>query len=179
MHSRVARVCAVTAKDKLRNPFGKGLAFGDGTATSFFAVSPETATMDDHGIGAVLDLVGLPVPDVHSAGLSEFVLATDVMSMARDRPDIMYLSTADWIRHLCAPGTPVANALYEMKDGYLAQPDETGSIITITADHGRNTKRGSDDLPDVICLQELLDDMFGKGKAHVTRPITDPYVVPQ
>ncbi len=174
MHSRVARVCAVTAKDKLRKPFGKRLVFGDGTATSFSAESPETVTMDDHGIEAVLDLVGLPVPDIDSAGLSEFVLVADVMTMARDRPDIMYLSTADCIRHLCAPGTPVANSLYEMKDGYLAQTDETGSFIAITSDHGGNAKHGSDDLPDVICLQELLDNMFGKGKAHVTRPITDP-----
>ncbi len=176
-HSRGAKVCAITAKDKLRKLLGKGLIFGDGTAISFSAETPETATMDDHGIEGVLDLVGLPVPDVYSAGLSEFVLAAGVKTMARDRPDIMYLSTTDYIQHMCAPGTPVANAFYEMMDGYLAQLDEMGCIIAITADHGMNAKHGSDKLPDVVYLQELLDEMLGEGKAHVILPITDPYVV--
>ena len=64
------------------------------------------------------DLVGLPVPDVYSADLSEFIFAAGVRIMARDRPDIMYLSTTDYIQHKHAPGTPVANAFYQMMDGY-------------------------------------------------------------
>ncbi len=176
-HSRGAKVCAITAKDKLRTLLGKGLVFGDGTAISFSAETPDSATMDSHGIEGVLDLVGLPVPDVYSAGLSEFVLAAGVKTMARERPDIMYLSTTDYIQHMHAPGTPVANAFYQMMDGYLAQLDEMGCIIAMTADHGMNAKHKSDLQPDVVYLQEVLDEILGAGEAHVILPITDPYVV--
>ena len=158
-HARGAKVCAITAKDKLRKLLGTGLVFGDGTAISFSAETPDSAAMDSHGIEGVLDLVGLPVPDVYSAGLSEFVLAAGVKTMARDRPDIMYLSTTDYIQHMHAPGTPVANAFYQMMDGYLAQLDEMGCVIAMTADHGMNAKHKSDMQPDVIYLQELLDEM--------------------
>ena len=43
-HSRGAKVCAITAKDKLRRLLGKGLAFGDGTAISFSAETSDKAT---------------------------------------------------------------------------------------------------------------------------------------
>jgi phosphonoacetate hydrolase len=175
--SRGAKVCVITAKDKLRRLLGKDLTFGDGTAISFSAETSDKATMADHGIEGVLDLVGLPVPDVYSADLSEFIFAAGVKIMARDRPEIMYLSTTDYIQHKHAPGTPVANAFYQMMDGYLAQLDEMGCIVVMTADHGMNAKHNSDKLPDVIYLQELLDDMLGGGMARVILPITDPYVV--
>jgi phosphonoacetate hydrolase len=175
--SRGAKVCVITAKDKLRRLLGKDLTFGDGTAISFSAETSDKATMADHGIEGVLDLVGLPVPDVYSADLSEFIFAAGVKIMARDRPDIMYLSTTDYIQHKHAPGTPVANAFYQMMDGYLAHLDEMGCIVVMTADHGMNAKHNSDKLPDVIYLQELLDDMLGGGMARVILPITDPYVV--
>ncbi len=175
--SRGAKVCVITAKDKLRRLLGKDLTFGDGTAISFSAETSDKATMADHGIEGVLDLVGLPVPEVYSADLSEFIFAAGVKIMARDRPDIMYLSTTDYIQHKHAPGTPVANAFYQMMDGYLAQLDEMGCIVVMTADHGMNAKHNSDKLPDVIYLQELLDDMLGGGMVRVILPITDPYVV--
>jgi phosphonoacetate hydrolase len=96
--------------------------------------------------------------------------------MERDRPDIMYLSTTDYIQHKHAPGTPVANAFYEMMDGYLAKLDEMGCIIAMTADHGMNAKHDTAGAPDVIYLQQVLDDMLGAGAARVILPITDPYV---
>ncbi len=173
---RGAKVCVITAKDKLRRLLGKDLTFGDGTAISFSAETSDKATMADHGIEGVLDLVGLPLPDIYSADLSEFIFAAGVKIMARDRPDIMYLSTTDYIQHKHAPGTPVANAFYEMMDGYLAQLDEMGCIIAMTADHGMNAKHDSDGAPDVIYLQQELDDMLGEGAVRVILPITDPYV---
>ena len=174
--SRGAKVCVITAKDKLRRLLGKDLTFGDGTAISFSAETSDKATMADHGIEGVLDLVGLPLPDVYSADLSEFIFAASVKIMERDRPDIMYLSTTDYIQHKHAPGTPVANAFYEMMDGYLSKLDEMGCIIAMTADHGMNAKHDSDGAPDVIYLQQVLDDMLGEGPARVILPITDPYV---
>ena len=63
--------------------------------------------MAENGIDDVLDLVDMPVPDVYSAELSEFVFAAGVAIMKRDRPDILYLSTTDYIQHKHAPGAEV------------------------------------------------------------------------
>ena len=46
----------------------------------------------------------------------------------------------------------------------------------MTADHGMNDKHLANGQPDVIYLQELLDQKFGVGEARVILPITDPYV---
>ncbi|HLG47482.1 MAG TPA: phosphonoacetate hydrolase [Reyranella sp.] len=170
-------IAVVTAKDKLRGLLGKGLALAPGKACSFSSEKSDKATLAENGIEGVNALVGMAVPDVYSAGLSEFVFAAGVKLMERDRPEIMYLSTTDYIQHKHAPGTPVANDFYAMMDGYLAQLDAMGCTIVLTADHGMNAKFGSDGQPDVIYLQDLFDAWTGKDKARVILPITDPYVV--
>src|SRR5262249_8380885 len=116
-------------------------------------------------------------PDVYSAGLSEFVFAAGVKLMERDRPEVMYLSTTDYIQHKHAPGTPVADDFYAMMDGYMAKLEALGCTIVLTADHGMNAKFGADGKPDVIYLQDLFDGWLGRDKARVILPITDPYVV--
>ena len=171
------RIAVVTAKDKLRGLLGKGLELGAGKACSFSSEKSDKATLAENGIDHVNELVGMAVPDVYSAGLSEFVFAAGVKLMERDRPQIMYLSTTDYIQHKHAPGTPVANAFYAMMDGYLAKLDAMGCTIVVTADHGMNAKFGSDGQPDVIYLQDVFDGWMGKDKARVILPITDPYVV--
>ncbi len=171
------RIAVVTAKDKLRGLLGKGLALAPGKACSFSSEKSDKATLAENGIDGVNELVGLPVPDVYSAGLSEFVLAAGVKLMERDRPEIMYLSTTDYIQHKHAPGTPVANDFYAMMDGYVAKLEALGCTIVLTADHGMNAKFAADGQPDVIYLQDLFDGWLGKDKARVILPITDPYVV--
>jgi phosphonoacetate hydrolase len=171
------RIAVVTAKDKLRGLLGKGLALAPGKACSFSSEKSDQATLGENGIDNVNALVGMPVPDVYSAGLSEFVFAAGVKLMERDRPEIMYLSTTDYIQHKHAPGTPVANDFYAMMDGYMAKLEAMGCIIVLTADHGMNAKFGADGQPDVIYLQDVFDGWLGKDKARVILPITDPYVV--
>jgi len=158
-----AKVAVVTAKDKLRALLGHGLK---GTCFS--------AEKADAGI---VELVGMPVPSVYSAELSEFVFAAGVKLMERDRPDLMYLSTTDYVQHKAAPGAPAANAFYAMMDRYLARLDALGCTLVLTADHGMNAKHRADGSPDVIYLQDVLDGWLGAGKARVILPITDPYVV--
>jgi phosphonoacetate hydrolase len=158
-----AKVAVVTAKDKLRQLLGKDL---DG-----ICFSAEKADQD------ATELAGMPRPSVYSAELSEFVFAAAVGLMRRQRPDLMYLSTTDYVQHKAAPGTPSANAFYRMIDGYLARLDELGATLAVTADHGMNDKFRADGQPDVIYLQDLLDDWLGAGTARVILPITDPYVV--
>jgi phosphonoacetate hydrolase len=171
------RIAVITAKDKLRGLLGKGLELAVGKACAFSSEKSDKATVAENGIEDVNALVGLPVPTVYSAGLSEFVFAAGVKLMERDRPEIMYLSTTDYIQHKHAPGTPVANDFYAMMDGYLARLDEMGCTIVLTADHGMNAKFGADGQPDVIYLQDVFDGWLGKDKARVILPITDPYVV--
>src|SRR3546814_7923958 len=116
-------------------------------------------------------MVGLPVPSVYSADLSEFVFAAGVKLMERERPDIMYLSTTDYVQHKHAPGTPEANAFYAMMDGYWRQLADLGCTIVLTADHGMNAKHDAAGKPQVIYLQDLLDDWLGAGRARVILPI--------
>jgi phosphonoacetate hydrolase len=167
-----ARVAVVTAKDKLRQLLGKGLS-----GICFSAEKADAANKHEHGIENVLAYVGRALPSVYSADLSEFVLAAGVELMRREKPDVLYLSTTDYIQHKHAPGTPVANDFYRMMDGYLAKLDALGAAILLTADHGMNDKHGPDGKPQVIYLQDTLDQWLGAGKARVILPITDPYVV--
>src|SRR4249920_1231404 len=171
------RIAVITAKDKLRGLLGKGLELGAGKACSFSSEKSDKANVAENGIEGVNALVGMPVPDVYSAGLSEFVFAAGVKLMERDRPQVMYLSTTDYIQHKHAPGTPVANDFYAMMDGYMARLDAMGCTVVLTADHGMNAKFGADGQPDVIYLQDVFDGWLGKDKARVILPITDPYVV--
>ena len=158
-----AKVAVVTAKDKLRALLGKDLA-----GTCFSAEKADEAT---------LALVGKPLPSVYSAELSEFVFAAGVKLMETRRPDLMYLSTTDYVQHKAAPGSSAANEFYAMMDRYLAQLDALGATLALTADHGMNDKFGDDGQPNAIYLQDLLDAWLGAGKARVILPITDPYVV--
>lgn len=167
-----AKVAVVTAKDKLRRLLGKDLK-----GICFSAERADQASIAENGIADALGLAGKPLPSVYSADLSEFVFAAGVGLMKRLRPDLMYLSTTDYVQHKAAPGTPAANAFYRMIDGYLAELDRLGATIGLTADHGMNDKFGADGQPNVIYVQELLDDWLGKGRARVILPITDPYVV--
>ncbi len=167
-----AKVAVITAKDKLRKLLGhrmKGICFSSEKA--------DQVTLAENGIDDVLGRVGMPVPSVYSAALSEFVFAAGVKLMERERPDLMYLSTTDYIQHKAAPGTPAANDFYAMMDRHLARLDELGATLVVTADHGMNAKHGPDGSPNVIYLQDLLDDWIGKDRARVILPITDPYVV--
>ncbi|MEX2618201.1 MAG: phosphonoacetate hydrolase [Alphaproteobacteria bacterium] len=168
-----ARVVVITAKDKLRLQLGyrlKGICFSSEKA--------DAVTLAENGIDGVLALAGMPVPSVYSPELSEFVFAAGTRIMERDRPDILYLSTTDYIQHKHAPGTAEANAFYAMMDSYWARLDGMGCTIVLTADHGMNAKHDTaTGQPNVVYLQELIDSRFGAGAGRVILPITDPYVV--
>ena len=177
------RCAVITAKDKLRLLLGHGMQIGTGTGTGslcFSAEKADAATDTENGISGVPQMAGMPVPGVYSAELSEFVFAAGVALMRRpaaQRPNLMYLSTTDYVQHKHAPGTPAANAFYAMMDGYLGTLDALGCVIAFTADHGMNAKTRMDGTPDVIYLQDTLDAWLGAGVARTILPITDPYGV--
>ena len=175
-HDAGAKVAVVTAKDKLRTLLGNGLDFSSGRAIAFSSERADKATLADNGIADVVKRIGKPVPEVYSADLSEFVMAAGVSLLKNERPDLMYLSTTDYVQHKAAPGSEFANAFYAMMDRYVGELDALGCVLALTADHGMNDKHLPNGEPDVIYLQDLFDEWLGKDKARVILPITDPYV---
>jgi phosphonoacetate hydrolase len=166
------RVAVVTAKDKLRNLLGHGLQ-----GICFSAEKADRVSMEEHGIEGILSRVGMPLPDVYSAGLSEFVFAAGLSILSTERPDLMYLSTTDYVQHKHAPGTPEANAFYAMMDGYFQRYHDEGAVLAITADHGMNAKTDAAGRPNIVFLQDRLDQRYDAKASRVILPITDPYVV--
>ncbi|MEM7045642.1 MAG: phosphonoacetate hydrolase [Pseudomonadota bacterium] len=171
-----AKIAIVTAKDKLRKLLGHGLDI-DGSAICFSSERADEATLQENGIENVLDLVGQPLPDVYSAELSGFVMAAGVKLVDLAKPDLMYLSTTDYIQHKYPPGSDGSNAFYAMMDRHIGALDAAGCTLVMVADHGMNDKHKADGSPDVIYLQDVLDDWLDEGRAEVICPITDPYVV--
>jgi len=167
-----ARVVVVTAKDKLRRLLGH-----DMRGICLSAEKADKVTLSANGIENVLQVVDMPLPSVYGAELSEFVMAAGTKLIDTVRPDLMYLSTSDYIQHKYAPGTSQANAFYAMIDRYLAKLDARGVTVGMTSDHGMNPKTDASGRPNVVYLQDCLDGWFGRGKTHVILPITDPYVL--
>lgn len=169
-------VAVVTAKDKLRRLLGHKLR-----GICFSAEKADQTTMQENGIDDAVSLVGMPLPDVYSAELSEFVFAAGLALLktqqVRQRADLLYLSTTDYVQHKHAPGDEHANHFYAMFDRYLGELDALGAVFVVTADHGMNAKTRLDSSPNVIYLQDLLDGWLGSECSRVILPITDPYVV--
>ena len=176
-HEAGAKIAIVTAKDKLRRLLGHGLDYTSGRAICFSSEKANEATLAENGIENAQSMVGRPIPSVYSAELSELIFDAGVKLMHSFRPDLMYLSTTDYIQHKHAPGTPVANQFYAMMDRYWEELHAQGAALALTADHGMNAKFNQAGEPDVLYLQSLFDEWLGTEQARVILPITDPYVV--
>ena len=172
-----AKVAVVTAKDKLRALLGAGLDCSGGQALCFSAERADQATLAINGIADAARWMGQPAPAVYSGDLSLFVLQAGVKLLAEHRPDILYLSTSDYIQHKHAPGSTAANAFMTGVDAALAGLLAQDIRLVLTADHGMKPKHGPDGQPNVIYLAPLLDAALGAGRSRVILPITDPYVV--
>ena len=170
-----ARVVSITAKDKLRKQLGKDLDLTRGNI-SFSSEKADQCTLLENGIENVLELVGMPLPDMYSMDLSLFVLEAGVRLLERQRPDLMFLSLTDFIQHKHAPGDPVANEFYRRIDEKFGRLAALGAVVALTADHGMNDKSTPEGKPKVIFLQDILDREFGKGDTRVICPITDAFV---
>lgn len=170
-----AKVVSITAKDKLRRQLGKGLDVSQGHV-SFSSEFAHKCTLAENGIENVLEYVGMPQPDMYSMELSLFVLEAGIKLLKDRRPDLMYLSLTDFVQHKWAPTENDARRFYERLDdafGRLAQED---IVLALTADHGMSDKSNAAGEPNVIWLQDLLDERFGKDEMTVVCPITDAFV---
>ena len=171
-----AKVVAITAKDKLRRILGKGINIAGGSV-NFSSEKADQCTLEKNGIDNVLSLVDMPLPEVYSADLSLFVLEAGVKILERDRPDLMYLFTTDFIQHKYAPGTDVSNKFLSQIDNAIGRLIDLGAIVGVTADHGMNERMTPDGKPNVIYLQDEIDREFGTGAYRVVLTLKDQYVV--
>ena len=170
-----AKVISITAKDKLRQQLGKNIDIKGGSI-NFSSEKADACTMEEHGITGVLDLVGLPLPDLYSAELSLFVLEAGIKLLEKESPLVMYLSLTDYIQHKYAPEEDEALRYYKNMDVLFGKLDAMGAIVALTADHGMNDKTRDDGSYRVVWLQDVLDRRFGRGKTTVICPITDYFV---
>jgi phosphonoacetate hydrolase len=170
-----ARVVSITAKDKLRKQLGKDLDVSRGNI-SFSSEYADKATLAENGIENVLGLTGMPKPDMYSMELSLFVLEAGIRLLEQKRPDLMYLSLTDWVQHKYAPQESEAKRFYREIDARFGRLAALGATVALTADHGMNDKSDAQGRPNVIWLQDILDERFGKGETRVICPITDAFV---
>jgi len=170
-----AKVVSITAKDKLRRQLGKGLDVSKGNV-SFSSEFASRCTLKENGIENVLELVGMPQPDMYSMELSLFVLEVGTRLLEKNRPDLLYLSLTDWVQHKYAPEAAEAKRFYQELDERFGRLAELGAIVALTADHGMNDKSNAAGKPNVIWLQDILDAKFGRGDTRVICPITDAFV---
>jgi len=161
-----ARVAIVTAKDKLRALLGAGLEFGEDRARCFSAEKSDTSTQAEHGVDKASAWLGMPQPEVYSADLSEFVFAAGVKLLKDWQPDLMYLTTTDYVQHKFAPDDSEAKSFYEMFDRYLTELDAMGAAIVVTADHGMKPKHLADGSPAVVYVLAGQGSRAGHSADH-------------
>ena len=176
-HDAGARVAILTAKDKLRELLGAGLDPAGDRAICLSAEKADRTTRAAHGLADAAAWLGQPVPAVYSGDLSLFVLQAGVRLLADWRPDLMYLSTSDYIQHKHAPASDAANAFMAAVDAALGSLVKGGARVVLTADHGMKPKHLPDGSPRVVYLDAVLARMPAAKGARVILPITDPYVV--
>jgi phosphonoacetate hydrolase len=165
------QTAVVTAKDKLLKVLAykmRGIAFSSEYA--------QRANLAENEIEDVEKLVGRPQPDQYSADLSLFALDAGVKILSDFKPDLMYLSTSDYVQHKHAPGEPEADAYHHAVDAIIGQLIALGATVAVTADHGMNDKSGPDGAPNVVYLEDELNSRFGSGAVRVICPIADPFV---
>jgi phosphonoacetate hydrolase len=165
------KTTVITAKDKLL----KILAYKM-SGIHFSSEYARKTNFKDNNIDEVEKLVGRPQPDQYSADLSLFVLDAGVKIMASHRPDLMYLSTSDYVQHKHAPGEPESDAYHHAVDSVVARLIDLGATVAITADHGMADKSNPDGTPRVVYLEDELNYRFGAGSVRVICPIADPFV---
>jgi phosphonoacetate hydrolase len=165
------RVAAITAKDKLRKMLGSGLK-----GICFSSERAREATLKENGIDEVERLVGRTTPDMYSPDLSLFVLDAGIRLLETRRADVLYLSLSDLVQHSAGPGEELADSFNSEVDQRVGRMLELDAVVAIVADHGMTDKCTADGQPQVVYLEQALNDQFGPSSVRVICPITDPFV---
>ena len=164
------KLAFVTAKEKLRDILSFKM-----TGIAISAEKANQARIETHGIDNVEEIVGYSTPAIYSAEASLFVLRAGVAFIQKGIADFLYLSLTDYMQHTFAPDTEESLAFYEAMDTEIGKMIQLGAIVGATADHGMNAKVKADGSPNVLFIEDMLQEKFGEG-FRVICPITDPYV---
>ncbi len=165
------KVAVVTAKEKLRDILSykmKGIAFS--------AEKANQAKKETHGIDNAEQVTGYKTPAIYSADASLFVLRAGAALIEKGLADFLYLSLTDYMQHTYAPQAEESLAFYEAMDVEIGKLLQLGAIVGATADHGMNAKIKANGLPNVLFVEDMLEEKFGSNNFRVICPITDPYV---
>jgi phosphonoacetate hydrolase len=165
------RVAAITTKDKLRLFLAQGWQ-----GINFSVEKAHEVEEGSHGIADVLGLVGRDNPGIYEPEASVYCIEAGVRLLEYCNPDLVYLSTTDFVQHKWAPGEMEANAFYARLDRFIGELDAQDIILGITADHGMNAKTNDDGSPKLQFIETQLVEA-GIAETRVILPITDPYVV--
>jgi phosphonoacetate hydrolase len=142
----------------------------------FSSETADKATLEKNGIENIEKLVGRGKPSQYSSDLSLFAFDTALAIFDRDRPDLTYISTSDFIQHQFGPGEPGADEFHSAVDRRLAEFIKRGAVVALTADHGMADKCDDTGETNVIYLEDKLNGRFGAGTVRVICPIADPFV---
>ncbi|KAJ6104605.1 hypothetical protein N7523_010925 [Penicillium sp. IBT 18751x] len=173
MHRRGVRIAAITAKDKLRKILAHGLNSG---AICFSAERATGCSLEENGIADVEKWLGQPAPSQYSGTLSLFVLDAGIKLLQEKRSDFLYLTFSDYIQHKYAPGSKEADEFMGAIDERLGRLVDLASVVGVTGDHGMSQKSNEAGEPNVLFLEEALNEKFGAEASRVICPITDPFV---
>jgi len=166
------KVAVVTAKDKLRKMLSKNL-----NGVCFSAEFADKATLEENGIENVTtSLMEDEQPGIYDPDISVYVIEAGVRLLKREKFDLLYLTTTDYVQHKYPPGSEEANNFLSDIDYWLGELDRLGAIIGVTADHGMQGKTNPDGSPKVLFIETILQEL-GQISSRVILPITDPYVV--
>jgi len=168
------KVAFITAKEKLRTVLGDGIVERGGIV--FSSEKVDEAKFATHGVDKAESIIGKPRPEIYSGDASVYVLEAGAALVEQGRADFLYLSLTDFMQHKHAPEAPESLEFYARLDEQIGRLLAAGCVVAATADHGMNAKNKPDGSPNVIYVESLLHEHFGKG-IRVICPITDPYVV--
>lgn len=169
------RVAAITAKDKLRRIINRGLSPEQG-AMCFSAQNAGECTLAEAGIEHVEEWLGRPAPPQYSGDLSLFVLDAGLKLLQEGRADLFYLTLSDYIQHKHAPRSTESNWFMREIDTRVGEFVKLGATVAVTGDHGMSDKADEADRPNVLFLEDVLQNRWPGAGARVICPITDPFV---
>lgn len=169
-------VAAITAKDKLRRILCAGLSPSIDGSICFSSQNAKEATLAEHGIENVEEWLGKPQPEQYSGDLSLFVLDAGLKLVADGRAGFYYLTLSDFIQHHYAPRSREANAFMQAVDERLGKFVSMGAVVAVTGDHGMSDKCHHDGSPNVLFLEDALNERWPECGARIICPIADPFV---
>ncbi|KKK12541.1 hypothetical protein AOCH_000056 [Aspergillus ochraceoroseus] len=174
MAERGVRVAAITAKDKLRRILAHGCQTPP--AICFSSERAAECTVEENGISGVEQWLGRPAPSQYSGDLSLYVLDAGIKLLQEERADFFYLTLSDFIQHKHEPGSKEADQFMKGIDDRLRELVELGAVVGATGDHGMSAKSNANGEPNILFLEDVLNERFGVEATRVICPITDPFV---